>query len=292
MAELFYFNNQIEVQDSCLLHSWYLSTDIQLYIASFFIIIALYKKPKLGILLCLFSIVGGIATQAYFINHYNTGMSWSLSSPDIFKTIRETRVLHFAVWNYISSYAIGLLLGFVITKKIEVNDSQFRLGWAVVFAIGSAAVYGHYMLLQEGASRNQEILVGATMRTAIAICGAWWFYNIWLDRIPLQSRIANASIWLYLGRINYSTFMLHFLFVWYNNFSLRATIEYRGFPILMRLISELVISHFLGYLGYIVFEAPCLNITKALFTRKAAVVPKGDTTDVNKNKEAAAKKAN
>lgn len=46
----------------------------------------------------------------------------------------------------------------------------------------------------------------------------------------------------------------------------------------MRLISELVISHFLGYLGYLIFEAPCLSITKALFLPK-----KSAASDVNDN---------
>lgn len=62
----------------------------------------------------------------------------------------------------------------------------------------------------------------------------------------------------------------------------------------MRWIAEMFISHILGYIVYLCFEAPFNNLTKKLFTKKTAAQRKpvgatadkpkmADKTDVNEN---------
>ena len=102
----------------------------------------------------------------------------------------------------------------------------------------------------------------------MAIIGAWLIYSGWLG-IPGLTYFFSKHIFVILGRINFSTFMIHMLLIWHNDFKLHQPIEYRTFPLISRWITELVCAHVLGYLMYLVIEAPFYNLTK-LFMQRAA----------------------
>ena len=47
----------------------------------------------------------------------------------------------------------------------------------------------------------------------------------------LLTPLFSSKIFLILGRINFPTFMIHMLLIWYNNFNLHHPLEYRAFPL-------------------------------------------------------------
>lgn len=81
--ELLYIGNQVKAMDSCIVHGWYIATDLHLYAVSYFIMIAFYKRPRLGLSLCVFGVVLGMIAQGFATWYYNTGMSFAFTTQNI-----------------------------------------------------------------------------------------------------------------------------------------------------------------------------------------------------------------
>ena len=120
-----------------------MGADLHLYTISFFIMLAFYKKPRFGFILCFLMILSGMFLQGFTAWYYNTSMTFAFTSVNIQlvdmhsctkltlthrlvlylnrKSIQEAHLLHFATVNYISSYAIGIILGYCVVNKIIVS---------------------------------------------------------------------------------------------------------------------------------------------------------------------------
>lgn len=110
-----YINNWLPFNDICLPQTWSQSVDFQLWILSYFPLIWLYKKPKLGVFSCLIMIAIGCFAPALVMYLYelpsaNTGRAIEV----MFLIIRGTEFprMHFHFYNNMSSYFIGILLGY------------------------------------------------------------------------------------------------------------------------------------------------------------------------------------
>ncbi|KAI1304131.1 hypothetical protein HDE_01982 [Halotydeus destructor] len=260
-SEITYNGNNVKATEMCLPHAWIVSADMKLYAGTFLIMLALNKVPSIGITMCLAAILTGILTEVTNMTKY-TGHHWVFSSGNIFDIINQLPVTQFATSNYLSSYAIGLLAGYCIANKIKPSRVQYLALWALVGAIFSAYATYAFMGLSDQLSKQQRVVIGCTIRTAFSLVVSWMFYNMWLTRNKLVGRFTNANFFLYFGRLNYSMYTVHFLFTLYHNFSQRQPIEYRGFPLAMRLISQLAVSYFLGYILYLMFEGPAASLFK------------------------------
>lgn len=197
-------------------------------------------------------------------------------------------MLHFATLNYISSYCIGILLGFIISRRIIVSKNVYRAGWLVAVALMAGTTYWHDLLFREiEPTRFQVIVTAAFLRTILALVGAWSLYSLWLG-IPLFTSMLSSHFFLIMGRMNFSTFMVHMLLLWHNDFHLHNPVEYRPFPLITRWLSEIILAHCLGYLMYLVVEAPCNNLTKLFLTRQMRQTAKSSSSaasDCNHNKQ-------
>ena len=266
--ELLYIGNQRKAMESCIVHGWYIASDLQLYVAAFFIFLSFQKSPKLGVTLCSIGVLVGMVVQALATWYYDTGMSFAFSIQKIFRSIEETHLLHFATLNYISSYCIGILLGFVISHKIILSKRTYIAGWVGAILLTWATSAWHDALFREiEPTRLQVIVTAGLLRTILALVGAWSLYSLWRG-IPIFTAMLSSHLFLITGRMNFSTFMVHMLLLWHNDFHLHKPVEYRPFPLISRWLSEIILSHCLGYLMYLVVEAPCNNLTKMILQRK------------------------
>lgn len=81
--ELLYLGNQNKAMDSCIVHGWYISTDLHLYAVSFFVMTTFYRRPRLGVFLCFLGVLIGMMAQGFATWYYNTGMSFAFTTQNI-----------------------------------------------------------------------------------------------------------------------------------------------------------------------------------------------------------------
>ncbi|RWS05841.1 Nose resistant to fluoxetine protein 6-like protein, partial [Dinothrombium tinctorium] len=114
---LLYLNNWLHPLDQCILNTWSLSVDWQLYIMSFLIIKWLYFSPKKGVISLLTLMVIGTLLTMFQTYYYDLPPFVELftPSPNFFDNIHYT----FFTFNYISSYFLGILVAYLVINDIK-----------------------------------------------------------------------------------------------------------------------------------------------------------------------------
>lgn len=81
--EILYLGNRVKALDSCLVHGWYIASDLHLYAFSFLIMRMMHKRPRFGICLCIIGMFIGMTAQGFATWYYNTGMSFAFTTRNI-----------------------------------------------------------------------------------------------------------------------------------------------------------------------------------------------------------------
>lgn len=119
-----YINNWQRLNDICLPQTWSQSVDFQLWILSYFPLIWLATKPRLGVFSCLLMIALGVLIPsgvAYFqeLPSHTSGrpieMTFFIVHGESFPT------MHFHTYNNMASYFVGILFGYVCAIGLKFN---------------------------------------------------------------------------------------------------------------------------------------------------------------------------
>lgn len=248
--------------------------DVRFFGASFLILPALFRHSlhALIALICLIPI--GMIAQAINIMIYSNPEHPTLLSANTFDILTWSKsgdVVHAPLVNYISSYAIGLLLGYVIVNDVRLKSSSSRLiAWTISLSLTAIG-----FVLQDFFdvhNRAQAIVLGASLRTVISAAFAGLTYLWWLDCVTnrdanceRRSLIVRFFSWRFfspIAKIAFSAFSVHYVFIWIETFQLRTPIEYRTLPLLSRWLAIAIASNCLGLVLYLIVEAPFMKITR------------------------------
>lgn len=249
-----------------------MGADFQLYVLSLPLLLLIYNKPKIGILItALIAMIAGPAAQMLNFLLYNSGVNWSLTHQDLPKMGAESHVLHFFMSNYISTYCLGLIIGYLMVNKVVIESKvKLLIGWIVAFASFYSAFYISVDLkTRTGESdRHFQVFLGSLLKPLISVFATWLIYCCWMNKASFYGHHLRMSWFIPLGRISYSAFMMHYLFVWYESFNLRDQLEYTSQPMMIRIVSTAICSYILGYFAYLLCEAPFMSIVKSIFIPK------------------------
>uniref|UniRef100_A0A914X4X3 Acyltransferase 3 domain-containing protein n=1 Tax=Plectus sambesii TaxID=2011161 RepID=A0A914X4X3_9BILA len=148
-----YLTNIVDYQNQCYVISWYLATDMQIYIFAPIVLIPLAISPLIGFavsaLLFFLSAVASILTIYHFHMPPN-----SLSFPGLVRDPQYTVdpsyytfYVYDAPWIRFPVYLIGILLGYYLQtnrRKVTIPKVVNIFGWALSFAMMLTVVFGLY----------------------------------------------------------------------------------------------------------------------------------------------------
>lgn len=240
-----------------------MSVDIRFYLMTYFIVALVIKSPKHGVAILLSLVPIGIALQGFVIYFYDLpGLLHN--SGDIMKWSSMAQHLHTGLINYISSYAIGLFVGYLIANRIEIKSTLIRMALAcqsinvVIFASTIPFLVSKANLIDDEKPLNtfttlssfrfefdfvlslitrvliaiglgNELLLGSTLKTLISIGFGGICYSAWNDNnTNTVVKLMSCRLFRVLDKISYSTFMIHFCVIWYDNMNRTHTLEYLG----------------------------------------------------------------
>lgn len=287
--ELLFISNHDSPSDICLVVGWYMSADFQLYVLSFFVIYFLYHNEKLALRLIIGSIVAGPVIQfivMYVREVQPTVMMFSTNDPRGLWDL--VQVLHFHAFNYISSYGIGLLLGYAIVKRWRVPQKWWPIGWKVSVFLLFGTLFLPDLLYDDETfvidSRFAEILFGSLIRTVMITGFAGIMIMGFSDPNALVVQFLSLKPFTVLSRFSYSTFMVHpFVFVFLVATKKHA-VDYDLPHFFMFAIFLIISSFFYGYFLFICVEAPFVNVTKLFLPSRG---PKKGITRTDQTSESA-----
>ena len=208
-----------------------------------------------------------------------------------------------ATFNYIPSYAIGLLLGLAITKDVRIPEHLLPALWfaltntlfGTVILVGLALSLPFatppFLLNLTGVPVFEMmqlpdwalIMIGTTMRAWISalfagLCYLGWHEkdlsarsdHIYLNFMRRMMSFNGSKIFAYFGKISFAAFLMHYVAIvhmWSISDSLPIM---SALDLLMRVIYILFISVIGGLLVHLVFEAPLLILMKAGFAASSS----------------------
>ncbi|KAH0551858.1 hypothetical protein KQX54_002246 [Cotesia glomerata] len=269
---LLYVHNYVYTDGlSCLLHTWYLALDMQLFWVSPLIIYPLHKKPKLGLIILTAAIVASMILPAV-VAAVNK-LPATLHPKD-----RNDRLmlLNFYILTHARAgpWLLGILLGYLLAtgKRLPIPEGR-KLGWILAILAFMYSFLTHRIYQHEDYKWNiywESFHAGfARHFWAFGIC--WIIYVSTLGHGGLVSKFLSLPIYLPLSRISYSIYLLHYTIQTIKLASDRVPIYFTDFNLLQFYLSDMLMCIIGGFLFTLIFESPFVVLEKLMFSRKRPI---------------------
>ncbi|RUS73916.1 hypothetical protein EGW08_018321 [Elysia chlorotica] len=217
-TNLLYINNFWHFEDNCMAPTWYLAVDMQFYLISPILLLALYFHKRLGLLLCCASIL----VSALIAGGLSIDERWPAGYISMLNPRWKYYYLHYyyTPWCRFGPFGIGILTGFallelpdLLSNKLRMTRSLAMTGWLMAAATALAVVFGldTKLIADDELSVPAAAAYNAFGRNAWAISVAWvilacssgWggFVNTFLSWPPF----------VLLSRLGYMAYLVHTL---------------------------------------------------------------------------------
>ncbi|XP_001955420.3 nose resistant to fluoxetine protein 6 [Drosophila ananassae] len=253
------FIQNYATQDVCLDQSWYLAVDMQLYVLSPILLIALYKwgkKAAFGIIVlvalllcCLF------ATQ--MVNNYTVYNKLTGDDPE------ANQKLYLATHTHCAPWLIGFLFGYFLHsnrgKKFELSWRMVLLGWILCLAMIFTSIFALYPAGKSGApplSTVAESLYYTLSRLGWPLAVGWVVFACIQGYGSLANSFLSSPLWQPLSRLSYSVYIWHMFIQEVNSRNVRTSTYFSGYTVMKNFWSDFGISLVMSYALFLIIEAP------------------------------------
>ncbi|KAL3870228.1 hypothetical protein ACJMK2_038305 [Sinanodonta woodiana] len=264
-TNLLYINNFVNTDKMCMGWSWYLANDMQFFIISPILLIALYRSP----------IIGGIVSSIFLIATFITsGVLASVNdvNANVITQGGTTGFMQLYIKPYcrIGPYIIGILTGYILYKtdcKVRVGRTRNMVGWLTATGVALAVLYGLYNPNNDTLSTGVSALYLSLARTAWGVALAWVIFACATGNGGFINTLLSWNVYIPLGRLTYCAYLIHpiVMFVYYG--SLRNTISFNDLEISYLFVSHLVFAYAAAFILSLAFESPMMGLEKVLFKR-------------------------
>lgn len=260
---LTFINNWFDESQMCLLHTWYLSADIQLFILSFAFIIPLYKKPSLGIKLITMAAIASflaIAIRTYLLKQNPTVL---YNTPNERTVYDQASTIYVHTYIHLGPYCVGLILGYIIFKyKTFKIVSILNLFVWFIALFGCLAIMLSTYTLNRGEiwSPASAALYAGLHRTAWSLCIAWIIFGCTTGNGGPINTFLSWKLFAPLGKLSFMIYLMHFLVIWVRYAYLRQPLPFSHYTMFCEFIVNLVISTCVSIVTHLSIEAPMMSL--------------------------------
>ncbi|XP_002137011.2 nose resistant to fluoxetine protein 6-like isoform X1 [Drosophila pseudoobscura] len=258
----------------CLDHSWYLAVDMQLYLISPLLLIALYKwgkKAAAGIAV-LVLLLSSCLFATMMVNKYSL----------LFKNGTEGdagRKLYSATHTHAAPWLIGFLFGYFLHlnrgKKFQLGRIAVWSGWVLSLAMLFTSMFALYPATQWSApplSTLKESLYYTLTRVGWPLALCWIVFACMQGHGGLANSFLSSPLWQPLSRLSYSVYIWHLFVQEVNSRSVRTNTYFSDYNLMLKFWSDFGITILMSYLFYIVIEAPIGGLDNLLRSREKSVL--------------------
>ncbi|KAL7744528.1 hypothetical protein ACLKA6_017050 [Drosophila palustris] len=248
---LLYVQNYAAMNKMCLEHTWYLAVDMQLYIISPILLIALYKWGKKA--------VAGIVVMMLLLATCLFGMmtikGYSMNTPGGAQIYLATHVRA-------SPWIIGLLFGYYLHvnrgKSFKLNRLTVWLGWIISLGLIFTSLFALYPYATNGKTLTilDEAFYVTLTRIAWPLALVWIVFACKYGYGGLANSFLSSPMWQPLSKLSYCVYIWHVFIqnVYVGN--TRTSSYFSNYHVMLRFWSDFGFSLLLAYCMYVLVEAP------------------------------------
>ncbi|EDW80737.1 uncharacterized protein Dwil_GK11404 [Drosophila willistoni] len=258
----------------CLNHSWYLAVDMQLYLFSPILLIAVYKWGKKA--------AGGICILVILLSGclFSTMLLNELSRENVMNSEESDRKLYYATHTHATPWLIGFLFGYFLHlnsgKRFQLSWPFVWLGWVLSLAMIFTCIYGTGgSWIGPSLSTLEQSFYYTLTRIGWPLALSWVVFACIQGYGGLANSFLSSPLWHPLSRLSYSVYIWH-MFMQEINHRRKHTISYfTDYDMMLQFWSDFGFTVIISYVLYIAIEAPLGGLESLLLpNRKANSRPK------------------
>ncbi|XP_066999715.2 nose resistant to fluoxetine protein 6 [Anabrus simplex] len=280
---LLYINNyQPVTSELCVVQSWYLAADTQLYWLSPLLLYPLWKWPKYGRIEMALLFVVPIVIPAWLT--YTKNWPWG-DVKDMTDEVRNEYFpkLYAATYTRAAPFLVGVLLGYILysTKKKKLILSKWIvfLGWLVSTAISLTIIYAIHLYYKKDHPYNplEAAFFGGLHPIAWGAVIAWIIFACETGYAGPVKTILSWPWFQPLSKLSYSAYLVHFMVFYHDLAITRTPSHYDHYSVIHYVLGDLVIIMLLAAVFALTFEMPVLNLDKLFLKPEAKPAPRRTT---------------
>ncbi|XP_034127394.1 nose resistant to fluoxetine protein 6-like isoform X3 [Drosophila guanche] len=260
----------------CLDHSWYLAVDMQLYIISPLLLIALYKwgkKAAAGIVV-LIVLVSSCLFATMMVNNYSMLLKNRVKSEeDVGKKLYSATHTHAAPW--LIGFVFGYFLHLNRGKKFQLSRIAVWSGWTISLAMIFTSIFALYPAAQWSApplSTLEESFHYTLTRVAWPLVLCWIVFACMQGHGGLANSFLSSPLWQPLSRLSYSVYIWHIFFQEVNIRNLRTNTYLSDYNAMLKFWSDFGFTLLMSYVLYIIIEAPLGGLDGLLRPKRKSIL--------------------
>uniref|UniRef100_A0A2A4JTY7 Acyltransferase 3 domain-containing protein n=1 Tax=Heliothis virescens TaxID=7102 RepID=A0A2A4JTY7_HELVI len=266
-STLLHIQNFVNPQHMCLLHSWYLAIDVQLYILSPLVLVwVLTGRKKLAWSALAGSLIAVLAaaTTYNFIRNLPSGLltpSRPLDSEDFFNKYYVNPLTR------ASPFVVGLIFGYILHlnrgKKVKINLILATILWICATVIALLIIYSFYPITQlDWDNQFADNMINSFMRPAWAMFVGWMIFACVHGYGGPVNWILSHRAWKVLSRLSYVMYLVHYPMQLIINAMPIVPIYFDIRFSLYRFLADFSLAVIVAYLITIIIDAPCSVLIK------------------------------
>ncbi|KAH8325600.1 hypothetical protein KR067_002172, partial [Drosophila pandora] len=257
---LLYVQNYF-AENMCLSHSWYLAADMQLYIFTPFLLIALYKwgkKAAAGIFILMLLLASCLFSIMVIKN-----MSMSDGT-------EARRKLYYTANVRASPYLVGILFGYFLHlsrgKKFKLNPIAVLLGWLVGLGLLFTCITSVYHASNISIATEACYVTLTRIAWPLGLC--WVVFACMNGYGYLANSFLSSPLWQPMSRLSYAAYIFHMFIESLNGGITRTSTYFSDYQVMLHFWGDLGFTMILSYLMHILVEAPFANLATILLSFK------------------------
>lgn len=261
-TNFFYINNfhPWANLDQCMPWAWYVASEFQFFIAAPLLVVPLALVYPLGLVITIVLLIGNVILLGALTGGYDLSASifldLDLSRPIVDENIvvdgrNSIDDIHTKPWARIGPFLLGIILGFVLFKKIKpffrrpINHIIYACLWVIAFGLCFATVYGTYGAFDDGGDITEgeaivyqmfsRITWSLGLSIVIFAChnGYGWVANDFL----------SMKFWTPLSRLSLLVYLIHPVVLFVLFYSRRAPVYGTDITLAVYTIATVVLSY-------------------------------------------------
>ncbi|XP_037723685.1 nose resistant to fluoxetine protein 6-like [Drosophila subpulchrella] len=252
---LLFVNNY--TNDRCLGHTWYLSVDMQMFLISPILLIAVYKwgkKAAAGIFV-LIVLLSGCLFATMVVNDYSLLMKRY--------SLKAAKYLYYPTHTHAMPWLVGFLFGYFLhlnrAKKFQLSWLAVWSGWILCLAMIFTSIFALYPAAQWSSPTLpivSEAFYYTLTRVGFPMAVCWVIFACMQGFGGLANSFLSSPLWQPLSRLSYSVYMWHMFIQEVNARSMRTNSYFSDYRTMLNFWSTFGITVCFAYVMHLLIEAP------------------------------------
>ena len=260
-TNLFYINNLYPWAnlDECMPWSWYVSNEIQFFVFAPVMIVPLYLFYPIGLavvgvfLVASVIVLGGITGVYKLSASVFLDLDTSLDSNAIVPYERNAiDDIQIKPWTHVSPFAIGILVGFLIFKKVRLTSFRapithviYACLWVLAIGLCFSTVYGLHGAYdgEDSLTGGEEIVYQMFSRVSWALGLAIVIFSCHNGYGWIVNDFLSMKIWTPLSRLSLITYLVHPIVLFVIFYTRRGPVYSTDITLAMYAIAAAVLSY-------------------------------------------------